>query len=182
MLATDHWCIKVLDKVYGPYTQSQMANFVEEGRLTGQSLVSPAGGKQFREARQYPPLVEVLSGKMKKEKAFGKAQPERNMPKIPPEGALANVVVIFDSVIGTAGKVEERLRALGTAFRMTQNVWVLSTTQSAIGVRNALAPHLDVREPVFVIDCSRGRTSWSNLAPELHAKMTKAWISAEHRV
>lgn len=175
MLATDNWCIKVRDRVYGPYTHEQMKDFAGEGRLSSQSLVSPAGGNAWREARQYPPLAAVIKGGPAHAKSFGKAGKDADNTGAA-EGEEANVVVIFDVTAATAGRVNSLMHKLGTAFRMTDNVWVVRTTQSALGVKNALAPHLDVREPLFVIDTSRGRTSWQNFVPELHSKLTQAWI------
>ena len=175
MLATDNWCIKVSDRVYGPYTQEQMAGFAAEGRLSSLSMVSPAGGKAWREARQYPPLAGLLSGETPKEKTFGKAGANTDSQAIP-DGAEVNVVVVFDVTKGTAGRVDHLMRKLGPAFRITDNAWVVRTTESALGVKNSISPHLDVREPIFVVDCSRGRTSWQNFVPELHSKLTKAWV------
>lgn len=51
MLAAENWCVKVQDKVYGPYTTQQMRKFAQEGRLARWSLVAPAGGQTWREAR-----------------------------------------------------------------------------------------------------------------------------------
>ncbi|MEM9988615.1 MAG: GYF domain-containing protein [Pseudomonadota bacterium] len=176
MLAADNWCIKVSDRVYGPYTQHQMAGFVTEGRLSGHSLVAPAGGQVWREARQYPPLASLLEGPAKPAKSFGKAA-AGGREKGLAEGEKSNFVIIFDATKGTSRTVEEEIRRLGNGFRITDNVWILTTTQSALGVRNNIAPHLDVRESLFVIDCDRGRTSWTNFVPDIHAKLTKAWVT-----
>jgi hypothetical protein len=179
MLATDNWCIKVSEKVYGPYTQDQMAAFAGEGRLSLRSVVSPAGGKMWREARQFPPLAALFDGTKKSEKAFGKSSSVKANHKVPDDGEASNFLVVFDVVAGSAGRVEPALRSLGTAFRITDNVWLLTSTQSALGIKNTLTPHLNVREPVFVVDCSRGRTSWQNFVPELHARLAKAWIAVQ---
>lgn len=175
MLATDNWCIKVAERVYGPYTHDQMADFVSQGRLSSQSMVAPAGGTKWREARQYPPIASLLNGDAEtKTKAFGKAN--QKTPKTPAEGETSNFLVVFDVTHGTAGAVEGILRGLGTAFRLTDNVWVLTSTHSALGVRNAVAPHITVREPVFVVDCGRGRTTWQNFVPELQSRLMQAWV------
>lgn len=177
MLATDNWCIKVADKVYGPYTQEQLSNFAKEGRLTSQSLVAPAGGKLWREARLYPPIANILEGDVPKRPSFGKNAPDRTKIMAPGEGEMSNFLVIFDVVKGTAGKVEEVLHREGTCFRLTDNVWVVRSTNTALGLKNALIPHLSILEPVFVVDCGRGRTSWQNFVPETHSRLTKAWIA-----
>ena len=178
MLATDNWCIKVAQRVYGPYTQDQMAAFASEGRLSGQSLVAPAGGKTWREARQYPAISGLLDkGTKPAGRAFGK-NAAAETPGVLADGANANFVVVFDVVSGAATRLAHVLSSLGPAFRLTDNVWTLASTQTALGIKNAIAPHLALREPLFVIDCSRGRTAWQNFAPETHAKLTKAWVKA----
>ena len=179
MLATDNWCIKVAQRVYGPYTPDQMAGFAAEGRLSGQSLVAPAGGKTWREARQYPAIAGLLDKKAKPAgKSFGKSATAEAGGQALADGATANLVVIFDVVSGAASRLAHVLSALGPAFRLTDNVWTVATNQTALGVKNAIAPHLALREPLFVVDCSRGRTAWQNFAPETHAKLTKAWVKA----
>lgn len=179
MLATDNWCIKVAQRVYGPYTQEQMSAFAAEGRLSGQSLVAPAGGKTWREARQYPAILGMLDkGSKPAGRAFGKNATEAAGAQPLAEGQTANFVVVFDVVSGAASRLAHVLSQLGPAFRLTDNVWTVATNQTALGVKNAIAPHLALREPLFVVDCSRGRTAWQNFAPETHAKLTKAWVKA----
>lgn len=178
MLATDNWCIKVAQRVYGPYTQDQMTAFAAEGRLSGQSLVAPAGGKMWREARQYPALSTLLDGKKPDAKSFGRSKPSAG-PAALAEGATANFVIVFDVVSGSASRIAHVVASLGPCFRLTDNVWSVASNQTALGVKNALAPHLQLREPIMVIDCSRGRTAWQNFPPEQHAKLTKAWVKAQ---
>lgn len=179
MLATDNWCIKVAQRVYGPYTPDQMAAFAVEGRLSRQSLVAPAGGKTWREARQYPAISTLLeNGPKPGTRTFGRQHTAEPSGQAAAEGAAANFVVVFDVVSGAASRLAHVLSSLGPAFRLTDNVWTVSSTQSALGVKNAVAPHLELREPLFVIDCSRGRTAWQNFAPETHSKLTKAWVKA----
>ena len=176
MLATDNWCIKVAQRVYGPYTHAQMAAFAAEGRLSNQSLVAPAGGKTWREAAQYPALGELLKTRADRA-SFGRRGADQGSRKGElAEGATANIIVVFDVVSGAASRLAHVLSALGPAFRVTDNVWSVATTQSALGVKNTIAPQMNLREPLMVIDTTRGRTVWQNFAPEVHAKLTKAWV------
>ncbi|MBB4659032.1 GYF domain-containing protein [Parvularcula dongshanensis] len=174
MLATDNWCIKVAQRVYGPYTQEQMSAFASEGRLSPSSLVAPAGGRTWREARAYPALSAFLE--RGQTKPFGKSTERKG--GVPSEGELSNFVVVFDVASGAAGRLAPILSELGTAFRLTDNVWALATTQSVTGVKNALVTHLQAREAVFVVDCVRGRTVWQNFGPETHSKLTRSWIKS----
>lgn len=181
VVATDNWCIKVAGKVYGPYSGPQMKAFAKEGRLSETSSVAPAGSTVWREARTYSQLAPLFAGstsvtsRSDDKRSFGRATNSQDHNS-PPEGALANFILIFDSAPGTAGRIEQVLRGLGEGFRLAENVWVLSSTQSVLGIKNAIAPHLTSREPIFIVDASRGRSAWQNYVPELHSRLTKAWL------
>ena len=177
MLSTDNWCIKVAERIYGPYTTRQMEDFAHEGRLSAQSMIAPAGGKVWRAAHQYPGIADFLSnGGTTSKKQFGKVntQPDRSIPE---DGTVSNFLVIFDVVSGAASRLEHIIRNLGPAFRLTENVWTVASDQSVMGIKNTLAPHLQVREPIFVIDANRARSAWQNFVPETHSKLTKAWTA-----
>ncbi len=88
----------------------------------------------------------------------------------------ANLVIIFDVVSGAAGRVETGVRSLGPAFQIADNVWSVSCSLTATGVRNALAPFLRPSETIFVADTTNGGATWQNYAPEVHAKITTAYM------
>lgn len=190
MLSAENWCLKVEQKVYGPYSTEQMRKFAHEGRLASWSLISPAGGQNWREARKETVFsnffgVDKLAPKPTKTipiKSFGKRSDSDNAGR---EGAShatgnadtdnANFLVIFDVVSGAASRVEAAMMSLGHAFRIADNVWNVSSDMTAVGVRNAIAPYLRGSESIFVVDASRGRTAWRNYAPEPHAKLSAAY-------
>lgn len=175
-LAPSNWCIKVADKIYGPYSDQQMEAFATEGRLAARSTVSPAGAKTWREAHEYEPLARLFGEHTKDNvRAFGKAGTDDHA-QARPEGSMAMIVIVFDNVAGTAGRLEPEIRTLGEAFRLTGNVWCVATTHSAVGVKNALVPRLTSREFLFVADTHRGKTIWHNMTPEMHARLTRAWV------
>lgn len=189
MLAAENWCVKVDDKVYGPYTTELMRKYAHEGRLAGWSLIAPAGSRAWREAHKestfstffgYSPTV----GKQPTAPAriFGKrdaANDESGAARdAQSDVRIANFVIVFDVVSASASRVEAAILSLGPAFRIADNVWSLTCELTAVGVRNAIAPYLTPRETIFVIDATRGRSSWQNYPPEAHAKISAAYMSA----
>lgn len=201
MLAAENWCVKVDDKVYGPYSSQQMRKFAHEGRLASWSLISPAGSRAWREAKKENTFSAFFGTDAAGarggggERAFGKRDDnEEAAPKSAnaskgaasenqaanakqqavKETAVANFVIIFDVVSAAASRVEAAVLSLGPGFRIADNVWSVSCELTAVGVRNAIAPYLNPRESIYVIDETRGRTTWQNYAPELHAKITAA--------
>lgn len=209
MLAADNWCVKVEERVYGPYTSQQLRKFAHEGRFAPCSLVAPAGSLSWREARHETVFAPFFGEEAPRTapsnvRTFGrrdvesapkgaskeapshdregdhdtiaqfarmKPRPSQNAPQI------ANFILIFDIVSAAASRVETAVLSLGPAFRLAPNIWTLSCELSAVGVRNAIAPYLLPRESIFVVDATRGRASWQNFAPELHAKLAAAWAS-----
>lgn len=192
MLAADNWCVKVQDRIYGPYTSQQLRKFAHEGRFASSSLVAPAGSRNFREARAEPQFASFFglgAAPASTTRNFGKradeptATPHRGAGGAQaevPDLSVANFIVIFDVVSAAAARAETAILALGPAFRISENVWTLQSDLTALGVRNAIAPHLTQRDWIFVIDATRGRASWSNFAPEIHAKLAAAWANARH--
>ncbi|GJL92604.1 GYF domain-containing protein [Hyphococcus sp.] len=210
MLAAENWCIKVQEKVYGPYTTQQMRKFAREGRLAAWSLISPAGGRSWREARSELVFSNFFSADrdnaatpkaVVQSKSFGRRsdcdsvinedaprprQTTKQASKANTARAAktdnaadvssANFVVIFDVVSAAASRVEAAMLSLGPAFRIADNVWHVSCELTAVGVRNAIAPYLRGSESIFVVDASRGRSSWSNYAPEPNAKLSAAYF------
>lgn len=175
MLSTDNWCIKVAEKVYGPYSTHQLESFAQQGRLGPQSLVAPAGGKMWRAAKQYPNIAEILEADHTKTASTEEKPAPRAGGHEKAEPEIANFIIVFDVVSGAASRLEHVVRNLGPSFRLTDNVWAVSSDQTLMGVKNHLAPHLGVREPIFITDTTRGRSVWQNFPPEKHSKMVKAW-------
>jgi hypothetical protein len=189
------WCVKAGERIYGPYSARDLRKFAHEGRFAPWSLVAPAGGRDWREARSEPSLAAFfgLDGAPEPPAAFGRlvdpptqspsrprrAEPLRRTASAP--RAAANFILIFDVVSGAAGRIESALLSLGPAFRLAANVWTIASPLTAIGVRNAIAPHLRPHESLFVVDATNGRTSWQNYPPEAHAKITQAFVHAAER-
>ncbi len=186
MLAADNWCLKVDDKIYGPYSSAQLKKFAHEGRLASWSLVSPAGANRWREAQEEKIFASVFGKEVSNDQSskakFGKKEAEKetqNAPEDKTNNDASNFILIFDVVSAAATRVEAAILGLGPAFKIADNVWTVACQQTAIGVRNAVAPFLLPRESLFIVDATRGRSSWQNYPPEQHAKLTAAWMSAK---
>ncbi|MEL7488803.1 MAG: hypothetical protein AAGJ87_16520, partial [Pseudomonadota bacterium] len=93
----------------------------------------------------------------------------------------ANYVLIFDVVSAAASRAEAAILSLGPGYRIADNVWTITSTLTAIGVRNAITPYLLPHESIFVVDATNGRTAWQNYAPELHSKLSATYAAAKRR-
>jgi len=204
MLAADNWCVKVNDKVYGPYTSQQLRNFAHEGRLAAWSLIAPAGSRSWRKAQEESTFSSFFGSNSQNttsqtSRSFGKRDSTESAPQVtessttPPkessnkpkprtkkpaaQSEIANFVIVFDVVSAAASRCEAAVRSLGPGFRIADNVWTITCNLTATGVRNAIAPYLLPHESIFVVDTTNGKTVWQNYAPELHAKLTAAWLT-----
>jgi hypothetical protein len=201
MLA-DNWCVKVNEKVYGPYSSAQLKKFARDGRFAAWSLIAPAGSRSWREAREEQNFSSFFGAATENASSFGRKVDARSAPASAESARAAeprkprrptpfasapsvegtsgsgpaNFILIFDVVSASASRVDSALTKLGPAFRLADNVWTVSCALTAIGVRNAVAPFLRPNEPLFVVDATNGRTSWQNYAPEPHAKIAASFM------
>ena len=200
MAIREEWCIKVNDRVYGPYQAQELRQFAREGRLAAWSIISRKGVNNWRKAkdeRSFASFFENIDTQQDPAqssagaRAFGRrfdaveettASPSQNSAQKnePIQNGMRDkkFIVIFDVVSGAAGRLAPAITRLGPAFRMGDNVWHLTTALTATGVHTALAPHLQRHESIFVVEANRQNVSWSNFGPEVQAKMSAAWNSA----
>ena len=205
MLAADNWCVKVNEKVYGPYTSQQLRKFAHEGRLAAWSLIAPAGSRVWRRAQDESTFasffgVQTNTAAASNEKSFGRREqgnddgasgkssrkmavasnkPKARKPSVSQQAEAANFVIIFDVVSAAASRAEAAVLSLGPGFRIADNVWTISCNLTATGVRNAVAPYLLPSESIFVVDATNGKSAWQNYSPEVQAKLTAAWTTTK---
>lgn len=193
------WTINVSGRVYGPFTSERMRSFVSEGRLAPYSLVAREGSSDWHEARDEPEFSDVFS-----HRAPGPAgtAPEQNVaapalhavpsPQLqisapvshaPHANGLASVehatahfaVIIDQKAVSAASNLEGAINSLGQSYRLTTNVWIISTDQTVSAVRNRLVQELGKADSLFVIDASRGKAAWFNFGPEADVRIRRVW-------
>lgn len=92
------------------------------------------------------------------------------------EHAHAHFAVILDQkAVAAANNLEEAINSLGQAYRLTTNVWIISTDQTVSAVRNRLVQELGKANSLFVIDASRGKAAWFNFGPEADVRIRRVW-------
>ena len=92
------------------------------------------------------------------------------------EHTAAHFAVILDQKAqSAASNIEAAINSLGPAYRLTTNVWIISTDQSVSAVRNRLVQELGKADSLFVIDASRGKAAWFNFGPEADVRIRRVW-------
>ena len=116
MLATDNWCVRVNDRVYGPYSSQQLRKFVHEGRLGARSLIAPAGSRNWREAQNetsfssyFGAAGRIPTGLKPAERPFGRRDDETS----PETGAEATSSADMPETGEPQLRTSRRARPLG---------------------------------------------------------------------
>ena len=78
----------------------------------------------------------------------------------------------------TVVALEHAIAALGPAYRLLPNVWIVSTDQTVSAVRNRLVQELGKSDSLFVVDASRGKAAWFNFGPEADVRIRRVWQKA----
>jgi len=92
------------------------------------------------------------------------------------EHTIAHFAVVVDQKAqGGSSNIEGAIGSLGLFYRLTNNVWIISTDQSVSAVRNRLVQELGKSDSLFVIDASRGKAAWFNFGPEADVRIRRVW-------
>ena len=196
------WTINVSGRVYGPFTSERMRSFVGEGRLAPHSLIAREGSADWHEARDEPEFSDVFTQRghpapvATPAAAVTRPSPSAHAPQSPQpnaaphspqaytpqaSGAAADhgashfAVIIDQKAQGAASNIEGAIGSLGPAYRLTNNVWIISTEHSVSAVRNRLVQELGKADSLFVIDASRGKAAWFNFGPEADVRIRRVW-------
>ena len=196
------WTINVSGRVYGPFTSDRMRGFVGEGRLAPHSLVAREGSSDWHEAREEPEFTEIFSqrnGSNAPTAPTTRAAPAVQAPQPAlvshsPQPSLAEAhhspqpnghevvehptahfAVIADLKNQSPNALESAINTFGTSYRLTHNVWIVSTEQTVSAVRNRLVQELGKSDSLFVIDASRGKAAWFNFGPEADVRIRRVW-------
>lgn len=155
------WWVQVRGRAFGPYSIDQMAQFMSEGRVRPNSLVSPNGQTDWSPARR----IMALRG-------LRTPTPANDVPK------TANVFVHAEIFSGAWMGFVSALESLGRICEMAPGLWLLRTEHSAGVIRNTLSQTLERGDRFVVIDATRDRLAWFNLGPETDVRISHVWNAA----
>ena len=74
---------------------------------------------------------------------------------------------------GSITKLEDEIFALGTAFALFSQVWLLSSEQSLGAIRNRLIQQLGKPDSLFVADATNDKAAWFNFGTQADAHIRK---------
>jgi hypothetical protein len=162
------WRLRAGDQVFGPYTGHQLCQFKTEGRLAGHSLVSREAGSMIEHQWHTAASDSVLGALFRPgpaNAAFGQKQ----------EQTGSKFVVVIELKGGHNHELDAAIAALGRAYRLGQNVWLVSGLHTVAALRNHLSQYLGPMDTMLVIDATQGRTGGFNMGPEADAHIRRVW-------
>jgi len=154
-----------------------------EGRLAPQSLVAREGTGDWHEAHDEPEFSSLFASSSPapaaKSAAATPAELTVNGTAAPVMEAAApqraQIAIFLDLKSRVSNNFEQTIMAMGPAYKILPNVWIVSTPDTANAVRNRLVQELGKLDSLFVIDATRGKSAWFNFGPEADAKIRRVW-------
>jgi hypothetical protein len=163
------WTLKSGDQVFGPYTGHQLCQFKTEGRLASHSLVARESGskieQQWHSAASDSVLGILFRPGTTAGSAFGQKQDQSG----------SKFVLVIELKGGHNYQLEAAIAALGRAYRVSANIWLVSGQNTVGGLRNHLCQYLGPMDTMLVVDASQGRTGGFNMGPEADAHIRRVW-------
>lgn len=197
------WYIQVDKKNYGPYTDQVLWQFICEGRVNANSLVSQYPNTAYRsvstdsglmnwiaqipnaapqekqqQTRQHTEVHMQPAGRLQGNQNHN---PENHNPHNPhnhnPQGHTAQSVFIVMAEIRSGRGMDflQSLQGLGDVERIGDTMWILKARASSEDIRNILCQPLGADDRLFVLDSYANKTAWFNLGAQMDVRMRDLW-------
>ena len=162
--AQRQWFIQVDGQAYGPFDDKTLWNYMVEGRVSAQSLISHTANMGYRLVASDPGLMNWL------------AQTQRKPAIEPaPEQTAAVFMIMAEIKSGRGMNFLQSLQSLGRTQRLGSSVWILQARTTADTLRDVLSQPLGADDRLFVLDSFANKTAWFNLSPEMDEQIAQLW-------
>ena len=166
--AQRQWFIQVESQAYGPFDDKTLWDYMVEGRVSAQSLISQTAGSGYHPISADPGLMNWLAQATDVPEPHVQTKPQ---PQLPP------TVFMIMAEIKSGGGMSflQTLQTLGPTQRLGNTVWVLQAQAEAGILRDILSQPLGAEDRLFVLDSFANETAWFNLSPEMDAQIAQIW-------
>lgn len=179
---SDVWTVQVAGQIYGPYPLDHMKAFIAEGRIVAKSLVAYGSSTHFHSASEDLILSHLLPAETASEIPVEPEQQSEFAEEFQVEtfhdaeqDTRAHVLIFTDLKSRSTNAIEDAIYALGPAFPVLPQVWLVMTKESVHGIRKMLSQRLGSVDTLFVVDASNDQAAWFNFAPEQEARIRRVW-------
>ena len=174
---TTVWFIQAAGRVWGPYPDTRIASFVEEGRVAAETLVGARPEGPFAPAAHQVRLRGL----------FGVAEPAEAAAPVsvaadPPSPAGAQAgpaqpLLIFATLRGErADRLEGLIGAHGPYVRVQPGLWLVRAPLTPASLRNVLTRRMEAGDSVMVVGASANQAAWFNLDGEADRTLRQLWL------
>ncbi|NRA29530.1 MAG: DUF4339 domain-containing protein [Parvularculaceae bacterium] len=162
MADTEHWCMNVEGKVYGPYSSEQMRGFVEQRRLAYHSLVAPAGSRDFRPALQFSELKPLFS-----------PNAANGSDTVVDTGRAGQPLLVVFENEGVYLKGSGVLSELEAVMQLSASAALVRGAISAEALRDRLSEVIPNTERVLVFPCASSTAACYGVSLDEHERIAK---------
>ncbi len=179
--AQSAWFIRAAGKVWGPYSEARLADFVEEGRVAAETLVGPTAEGPFAPAAHQAKLYRLFGGIAPDVADQAPPEPEPALTGEPqPETGAAHTLLVWASLkSGRLDALESLIGAYGPFARVMPGLWLVRAKLGPAGLRNALTRRLASDDCLMVVAAPLNQAAWFNLDGETDRTVRQLWMGGE---
>ncbi len=188
------WYVKAAGGVWGPYPEARIAGFVDEGRVSATTPVSPWSAGPFQPAAsnaEFKPLFEqadraearppapVARGGGVAARVASAVLPERDVepaPAVLADAGPARPVLVWAQLsAASAPNFLAILGAAGPGVTIRPGLWLVQARTNAATLRNLLSRRLSDADALLVIEAPLEQVAWFNLEPARDRELRRLW-------
>lgn len=154
--------VSVNDEVYGPYSNAMMKDYVAQGRIVEQSLISTSPISGFSQAQTQEAFLRWQSKSVE-------TQPLKK-PVLP-----SIFFVMADINSGNHLNFLKSLQTLGKVQRLSDAVWIIAAQVELNEMREILSRSLTNEDTLFIHDTFSNRAGWFNIGETADKEIRALW-------
>ena len=167
-MSAERWWIAAQGRAWGPYPDSRLPAFRDEGRLGPDSLIGRDEAGPFTPAAHTPELEGLFGG------------PEPETDGVAGGAASATpaprpLLVLTDAPEPELSALEAALGAHGALVRIRPGLWLVRAREGAASLRNALSRRLRGTAMLLVVEAPLPAAAWFNLDGEADRALRRLW-------
>ena len=170
------WFVQAAGKVWGPYPQARIEDFVSEGRVAAETLMAEAAEGPFLPAARQARLHRLF-GDVEPDLVGPAGQEERQDRLALLEGAgAARAVVVWAALKSQSPeRFEQALAVHGPFVAVGSGLWLVRARMGPAALRNALTRRLDSSDRLMVLEAPLAQAAWFNIEGEADRTLRQLW-------
>lgn len=174
------WYVRAAEGVWGPYPESRIAAFVAEGRVAGETPLSPWAAGPFTPAKanaEFAAFFEPRPAHAAPAQPRAAPSPAAPLqaPEAPADGPRRPVLVLAEIGEASAPGFHAALAAMGPGVTIRPGLWLVLSGEGAAALRNRLSRRLGAADTLLVVEAPLEQAAWFNLEPARDRELRRLW-------